>query len=144
MPLFAGGGLSASSRRAHEQFNVAKERHVGTQRAVTQRARSSYLSATTGVATVDARQQAIISAQSSLDATQAGYEVGTRNIVDVLNAQQALFRAQSNFSNARFDYIISLLVLKQVAGSLSPEDIQRLNDWLDPENELNRVDLSSY
>lgn len=144
VPLFQGGGTSASSRRAHEQFNVAKERYIGTQRQVTQQARSSYLTAMTGVATVDARQQAIVSAQSSLDATQAGYEVGTRNIVDVLNAQQALYRAQSNYSNARFDYVLSLLALKQVAGSLSPDDINRLNEWLDSENQLNRVDLSSY
>lgn len=87
----------------------------------------------TNAARVDARQQSIVSAQSALKATQAGYEVGTRNIVDVLVAQQAVYRARRNFANTRYDYILSMMRLKQVAGQLSPDDIYQLNAWLQPE-----------
>ena len=79
---------------------------------------------------VGARQQAIVSSQSALDAIQAGYDVGTRNIVDVLNAQRTLYAAQKDYANARFDYILSLFQLKQAAGTLSPGDIQSLNEWM--------------
>jgi len=82
------------------------------------------------VSRVKARKQAIISTQSALDATQAGYEVGTRNIVDVLNAQDRLFAAQRDYANSRYDFVINSLRLKEVAGTLSPEDIARLEGFL--------------
>ena len=71
-------------------------------------------------------------AESALSATQAGYEVGTRNIVDVLASQRAVFQSKRNYSNARYDYILSMMSLKEVAGQLSPDDIYQLNAWLDP------------
>ena len=95
-----------------------------------QAARSNYQSAITNAARVKAREQAITSAESALKATQAGYEVGTRNIVDVLLAQRTLFQAKRNYSNAKYDYILSMMRLKQVAGQLSPKDIFELNSWL--------------
>ena len=84
------------------------------------------------VSRVMARKQSIVSSQSALDATQAGYEVGTRNIVDVLNAQNKLFAAQRDYANSRYDFIINSLRLKEVAGTLSPEDIARLEGFLLP------------
>ena len=87
----------------------------------------------TNTARVKARKQSITSADSALQATQAGYEVGTRNIVDVLVAQRTVYQARRNYSNARYDYILSMMRLKEVAGQLSPEDIYQLNAWLDPQ-----------
>ena len=84
------------------------------------------------VSRVMARKQSIVSSQSALDATQAGYEVGTRNIVDVLNAQNNLFAAQRDYANSRYDFVINSLRLKEVAGTLSPEDIARLEGFLLP------------
>ena len=75
-------------------------------------------------------EQSIISAQSALDATNAGYEVGTRNIVDVLQTQRVFFSAQRDYANARYDYVLNMLRLKQLAGTLSPQDVYDLNDWL--------------
>ena len=72
------------------------------------------------------------SSQSALDATQAGYEVGTRNVVDVLNAQNTLFAAQRDYANSRYDYILNTMRLKEQAGLLSPEDIQALDAVLVP------------
>jgi outer membrane protein len=84
----------------------------------------------TNIARVKARTQATKSAESALKATQAGYEVGTRNIIDVLLAQRTVFQAKRNFASARYDYILSMMRLKQVAGQLSPEDIFKLSHWL--------------
>jgi outer membrane protein len=79
---------------------------------------------------VNARKKTIITTKNSLDPTQAGYEVGTRNIVDVLNAQNRLFAAQRDYANSRYDFVINSLRLKEVAGTLSPEDIARLEGFL--------------
>ena len=92
----------------------------------------------TNTARVKARKQSITSAESALQATQAGYEVGTRNIVDVLVAQRTVYQARRNFANARYDYILSMMRLKEVAGQLSPDDIYQLNAWLDPQLVINK------
>lgn len=132
VPIFTGGLVSAERRQAFQQYVQADELFIGTQRNTVQQARSQHLSVVTNTARVKARSQAITSADSALEATQAGYEAGTRNIVDVLVAQQNLYQARTDYANARYDYIDSLLRLKEVAGQLSPEDIYELNAWLDP------------
>jgi len=73
----------------------------------------------------------ILLIQGALDATETGYKVGTRNIVEVLDAQRNLYQAQRDYANARYDYIINLLNLKFFAGTLNEQDIQMLNTWLD-------------
>ena len=83
------------------------------------------------VARVAARKQSIKSSQSALDATEAGYEVGTRNIVDVLNSQNVLFSAERDYANSRYDFIINTLRLKENAGTLSPDDVGRLDSFLE-------------
>ena len=130
MPLFSGGAVSANRRRAAEQFNVARESRINLTRNTVTQARSLHMTVVSDVARVKARQQSIVSTQSALDATQAGYEVGTRNIVDVLNAQNKVFAAQRDYANSRYDFIINSLRLKEAAGTLSPEDIARLEGFL--------------
>jgi outer membrane protein len=131
VPIFSGGRVSASRRQAYQEYMRAYETHIGTQRNIIQLTRSQHLQVVTDVGKVSARKQAITSAQSALDATQAGYEVGTRNIVDVLDAQRFLYRALFNYSNARYDYVVNMLKLKQAAGTLSPADISDLSSWLE-------------
>jgi outer membrane protein len=65
-----------------------------------------------------------------LDATQAGYEVGTRTIVDVLQSQSSVFDAQRNYAQARYKYVVSSLQLKQAAGVLKVSDVEEINRWL--------------
>jgi len=130
VPLFAGGAISANRRRAAEQFNTARESRINLTRTTVTQARSLHMTVMSDVSRVMARKQSIVSSQSALDATQAGYEVGTRNIVDVLNAQNKLFGAQRDYANSRYDFVINSLRLKEVAGTLSPEDIARLEGFL--------------
>jgi outer membrane protein len=130
IPLYSGGYISAQRRQSYEQFITARETHTSVMRNTIQATRSLHLAVVTDVERVKARQQSIVSAQSALDATTAGYEVGTRNVVDVLNAQQVLYRAIRDYANTRFDYVVRLLRLRKQAGLLSPEDVQALNRWL--------------
>lgn len=133
VPIFTGGLVSAERRQAFQQSVQSEENYIGIQRNTVQNARSLHLLVLTNTARVKARNQVIISAKSALEATQAGYEVGTRNIVDVLVVQRNLYQARRDYANSRYDYIDSLLRLKDVAGQLSPDDIYQLNAWLDPE-----------
>ena len=133
VPIFTGGLISAERRQAFQQSVQASENHISTQRNTVQQTRSQHLQVLTNTARVNARNQSITSATSALEATQAGYEAGTRNIVDVLLAQRVLYQAKRDYANARYDYIDNLLQLKEVAGQLSPEDIYQLNAWLDPQ-----------
>ena len=130
MPLYAGGAISANRRRAAEQFNAARENRINLTRNTITASRSLHMTVTSDVARVNARKQAIKSTQSALDATVAGYEVGTRNIVDVLNAQNAVFAAQRDYANSRYDYVLNSMRLKENAGTLSPEDIAALEAFL--------------
>ena len=130
VPLYSGGGISAQRRQAYEQYNVALQKKIDTQRSVIRNARASHITVVNDVQRVKARQQAIVSTHSALDATEAGYKVGTRNIVDVLQAQRSLYAAMRNYSNSRYDYVINRLKLKQAAGTLTPQDIYDINRWM--------------
>jgi outer membrane protein len=130
IPLFAGGSNYARAKQAAARSTEASANLDLQQRTVKNNIRSLYRKVQTDVLTVKARQRATVSSQSALEATETGYQVGTRNIVEVLNAQRNLFSAQRDYANARYDYIIDLLNLKFFAGSLGEADIQALNAWL--------------
>lgn len=130
VPLLAGGSLYGQSKQAALQSAVADHQLDSQRRGVRQNIRSLYRQVSTDVLNIGARQQAITSATSALDATETGYRVGTRNIVEVLDAQKNLFRAQRDYANARYDYILNMLNLKFFAGTLNEGDIVELNGWL--------------
>jgi len=131
VPLLAGGSLYGQSKQAALNYAAADYDLEKQRRDVKQNIRSLYHKVRTDVLNIKARKQAIKSAKSALDATETGYKVGTRNIVEVLDAQRNLYQAQRDYANARYDYIINLLNLKFFAGTLNEQDIQMLNTWLD-------------
>lgn len=130
LPLYAGGGVSASVRQATSDLEESRQDLIFANRTITQQTRTLYSLVTTNVLRIDARKQAVVSSTSALEATELGYEVGTRNIVDVLIAQSNLYESQRNLANARYDYILNLFQLKLVAGELAQADIEGLNQWL--------------
>jgi outer membrane protein len=130
MPIWEGGFKHSQRRQAGYEQVRDQANLVAAKRTAFREARSSYLTTVADTARVNARKLAITSALSALDATQAGYDAGTRNVVDLLNAQRDLFRAQRDHANTRYDYVINSLKLKQAAGILSPQDIYDLNKWL--------------
>lgn len=130
MPLFAGGLNRARMRQAYYNRDASEAVLLRTQRESSQSISNNYRTVETDVRAVAAQAQAIVSAQSSLEANTVGAEVGTRNIVDVVQAQGALFQAQRNHANARFQYVMDTIALKQTAGVLTPQDVIDLNEWL--------------
>ncbi|WP_431474693.1 TolC family outer membrane protein [Marinobacter sp. KM021] len=130
VPLYMGGGTQAGVRQQRSLVTAAQEDLNTTRRDVRVNTRSLYLTVNNNVETASALEQTIISRRSALDATRAGYDVGTRNIVEVLDAERAYYVALRDYANARYDYVINTLQLKQAAGTLSPQDLIELNNWL--------------
>ena len=130
VPIYSGGLVSSTVRQKASERDQAQALLEQERRRTTGLARSAYLSLEADIANVKARKQAIISTQTSLDATMAGYDAGTRTSVDVLLSQRQLFGAQRDYSVARYTYLSNSLRLKQVAGILTPEDIDAINKWL--------------
>ncbi|MGR6872135.1 TolC family outer membrane protein [Pseudomonas sp. HK3] len=130
MPIFAGGATWAGQKQAYYQRQAAEKSYEAAQRSATLNIRSLYRQLEADVARITARKQATRSARSAMEATQTGYEVGTRNIVEVLQAQLSVFSAQRDYAYARYDYVIDLLKFRQAAGELSVADIDELNGWL--------------
>lgn len=130
LPIYTGGSTSARIRQGTFQLESSQYDFESQRRTTIQQVRSLYTQVSNNVDTVEARQQAIVSNRSALEATRAGYEVGTRNIVDVLNAEQNLYNAIANYAEARYDYVVNLLSLRQQAGLLDVEAIEEVNAWL--------------
>lgn len=130
LPLYAGGGVSAASREAAALHQQSKEFYEQQRRATERGTRNSYLTVIAFISGVKALKQTLVSSQTALEATRAGFEVGTRTAVEVLNSQQLVFQAKSNYAKARYDYILETLRLKQAAGILVDEDVTRINHWL--------------
>jgi len=139
VPLFSGGATLSASKEAGYRLEQAQRNFDLIQRQTVESTRNLFSAINTDVARVRARLRGIESSQSALDATQTGYEVGTRNIVDVLLAQQRLYLAQFQYASARYQYIRDTLRLKQTVGSLSPEDIYSLNKFITADKSVARI-----
>ena len=135
----AGGSRYAQDRISALNREQSRLQVVQQKLSVEEQTRRQFRTVVTDVLRVEARLRAIDSSQASLDATETGYEVGTRNIVEVLNAQRALFGAQLAYQNAKYDYILGMLRLKQSAGVLTAAEITELNRFMDNENTVNRL-----
>ena len=130
MPIFQGGAVISRTKQAYAESNKSSEDALFTERNVIQDVRSQYSNVVTLVANLRAQKQAVISASSALEATRVGYEVGTRNIVDLLQAEKNLYSAERNLSNAKYDYLITTLRLHLAAGTLTPENLIEINNLL--------------
>jgi len=127
IPIFSGFAVQTRTRQASINASVASEELDLNQRQAVRSTENAYRAVLAGIRQVEALKQALVSADSALEATNAGFEVGTRTIVDVLLAEQRFFQAQRNYSDARHQLILDRLALRRAAGSLSPADLQAVN-----------------
>ncbi len=130
LPLYTGGGVTASTEKAQFDFEAAQFGVEQARRSITRQVRDAYRGVIASISQVKALEATMLSSQSALEATEAGFEVGTRTIVDVLNSSRNLFSVMNDYAQARYNYILNGLLLKQAAGTLSEEDIRLVNDWL--------------
>ncbi len=130
IPIYEGNAVTARTRQAQYDFQQSQDRYNEILNNTEKSTRSNYLSVISEVSRVKALKQAVVSNESAVKATVAGFEVGTRTIVDVLNVQRDLYRAKQEYSNSRYIYILNILLLKQAAGELDRLDLERVNQWL--------------
>ncbi len=130
VPIFSGGRTSSLTRQARLRYKAAMETLDQTTFSTVRNVRNALHNVEAGWSSVQARQLAVVSAKSAEEATAAGFEVGTRNIVEVLNSQRSLYQAQRDYSSAKHDYLLNILRLKRAAGVLERADIEKINQLL--------------
>ncbi|GGD48395.1 outer membrane channel protein TolC [Lacimicrobium alkaliphilum] len=130
VPIYSGGRTSAQVDQARYNYVATSEDLELAHRSTVRSVRSAYNDIIAAISTTEALKQAVVSAESALSATETGFEVGTRTIVDVLNSTRNLFSAKRDLANARYDFIISSLQLKKAVGSLTEQDLIDINQGL--------------
>jgi outer membrane protein len=132
VPIYAGGAVSTSVRKAQNRFVSASQDLSIVYRDVVRTTRNSYNTVIASISGIKALEQSVLSAEKALEATEAGFEVGTRTIVDVLDSTRNLYNAKRNLSSTRYGYIQNVLVLKRAGGTITEEDITMINQGLVP------------
>ncbi len=131
VPIFSGGATRSQAREAAYLESAARSNLKQAMRTAEAQTRDTYLGVISDIARVQALKQAYESSQTALRATEAGYEVGTRTAVDVLDARRNELTALINFQRARYDYVLNTLRLKQAAGMLTGDDVAEVSKWME-------------
>ena len=130
IPLYTGGGVQAATRQARFQYQAAQDILDQRRRAVETQVRNAYRGVLASISLVKALEAAEVSSKSALEATEAGFDVGTRTLVDVLDSQRDLLRVQRDLDQSRYEYILNNLSLLQAAGTLDSSNVQKANKLL--------------
>ncbi|CCN46933.1 Outer membrane protein tolC [Vibrio nigripulchritudo MADA3029] len=130
VPLYTGGNITSKVKQAEANYVKSSQELEQTYRTVVKDVRAHYNNINATIGAIRAYNQSVVSARSALEATEAGFDVGTRTIVDVLDSTRRLYDANRNLSDARYNYILSVLQLRQAVGTLSEQDILDINAGL--------------
>ncbi|MCP1456099.1 TolC family outer membrane protein [Pseudomonas kilonensis] len=130
IPIYSGGMTSSKVKESVERLLQSQDEKEDRRREVVLNTRNAFRGVNTDISQIHARRQGITSARKSVEANQVGVDIGSRNIADVLNAQKQLYTVVRDYNNARYDYIIDNLKLKQAAGTLSVDDLKVLSLYL--------------
>ena len=130
LPLYSGGSILSRTRESRHRYQRTLDVLERERRRAQRETRGAYLGVDSGISRVRALEQAVRSSETAAEAIEAGFQVGTRTSVDVLDAQRELFRARRDLSEARYGYILDVLRLKRAAGTLSEDDLQLISIWL--------------
>ena len=130
VPLYEGGAVNSRTRQASYQYEAAKENLIAVKRAVKREVKDAYNGVLSNIGRVEALKTAVTSAESALEASEVGFEVGTRTMVEVLAQQRNLYRAKRDFYRSRYDYLINSIKLKQVSSNLTQNDLEQINRLL--------------
>lgn len=131
LPLFEGGGVIAQTSQAKDNYDIALQQMELAIRTTASTTRQTYLNVVSGISKINADAATIKSTISSLHGLEASYRVGTETLVNVLDQQQKVYQAQTQYASDRYAFIMNQLLLKQAAGTLSYQDLHIVNGWLD-------------
>jgi outer membrane protein len=138
VPIYSGGAVASRVREATYLHQSSQNRLERIARETERQTRAAFLSVNAEISRTEALAQAVQSSETALRATEAGFEVGTRTTVDVLQSRRQLFEAQRDYANSRYTYLVAALFLKQAAGILREADIEEIDSWLTPFDEIPR------
>jgi len=127
LPLFQGGSTQARIRQAEYQMKISEEELKRVQRSVKKEVRNAYRGVLSTISRVDALKKAVIASEQAVKGTKAAFQAGTRTMVDVLSEQRILYANKVDYSNARYTYLYNSLKLKKWAGSLSTQDLRKID-----------------
>jgi outer membrane protein len=130
VPIFEGGAVNSRTRQASYQYEAAKENLIAVKRAVKREVIDAYNGVLSNIGRVEALKTAVTSAENALAASEVGFEVGTRTMVEVLAQQRNLYRAKRDFYRSRYDYLINSIKLKQASSNLTQNDLEQINRLL--------------
>jgi len=130
VPLYTGGRIGSEQTQAQSNYRSAQNTLLLQSRLASQQSRTAFLDVVSGISQVKALKQAFESSNIALEATQAGFEVGTRTSVDVLISLRETFRTRRDYASSRYEYLLNKLRLKQAAGILQEDDLFEVNLWL--------------
>ncbi len=123
VPIYSGGQITSQVKQAQYNYVIASEELTETLRSIETEISSGYNNVRASISSIRAYEQTVTSSASALQAVEAGFEVGTRTTVDVLDATQDLYDSENELADARYDYIINMLTLKSAAGTLTEQDL---------------------
>lgn len=130
IPIYSGGATHAGVKEAIYRYDATRDQYELTRRRTIKQARDAYQNTVADISRVKALKQALVSSQAAYEATEAGFEVGTRNSVEVLLSLRNTFRAERDYARTRYDYVLNTLRLKEAVGNLTLDDIKAINRWL--------------
>jgi len=130
IPLYEGGGTLSRTRQAQYDYEAAKQDLLKVKRSATRGVKDAFRGVVSSISRVKALDATVQSAEKAVEAAEAGFEVGTRTMVDVLTEERNLYKAKSDYARSRYDYLINGIKLKEAAGSLSELDLQQINQYL--------------
>ncbi len=126
VPIFTGGMTSSQARESRQRLLQSEALQTTQQREVLKQTKHYFRALNSDIYQIKARKQTKISSYEAVIANQIGYRVGNRSMTDVLTSQRQLYSAVREYNNARYDYTLNNLRLKQMAGILKVEDLQDL------------------
>ncbi|MFA0944724.1 MULTISPECIES: TolC family outer membrane protein [Pseudomonas syringae group] len=138
IPLYSGGMVNSQVRESTERLYQSQDEQEDRRREVVLNTRNAFRGINSDIEQIAARRQSIRSGRKSVEANKVGVDIGSRNVVDVLNAERQLYAAVRDYNDARYDYILDNLKLKQAAGSLSPDDLRSLSGYLNHDYDPSR------
>ncbi|RCS29209.1 type I secretion protein TolC [Rhodanobacter denitrificans] len=130
VPIFSGGATQSRVRQSIYQRDAAADAMEAQRRQIVRDTLNYYRSVIAGIAQVESAKASVESGRKALEATRAGFEVGTQTMTNVLLAIQVLTSSESSYSQARHQFILNKLLLKQTAGTADLKDIETINALL--------------
>ncbi len=135
--LYDGGNIDSQVREAQNNFRAAQQSYILQDRQIEQQVRSAFLTMQSSIGQIEANRQALAAAETAAEASRAGFEVGTRTAVDVLNSLRLVFSARRNYASSRYNLLLNSFALRQAAGTLNERDIVALNGYMNQASRLN-------